>query len=255
MARRPSPALIISFVALLVALSGIAWAAQLAENSVKSKQIKDGQVKDQDLADGAVTTVKLADGSIVTGKVLDESLVGDDLADETVTGSKIVDGTITSSKVEDGTLSGADVENDSLDGLDIDEASLAGVALTSGDDCCTLREENLALGTAYSPSDPATFVNLGAFELRTSTTAGEIETVRICKLPSSPFSVPGIVSMSGVRSVVGFGTSSNTCLGFDINGASTSAVGDFEVMVPSQVQVWGKQFFSGEGAEVVILEH
>ncbi len=244
--------MVVSFLALLIALSGVAWAANLAENSVKSKQIKDGQVKNQDLADGAVTSVKLADGSIATGKVLDESLIGDDLADETVTGSKITDGTITGSKVEDGTLDGADVENDSLGGLDIDEASLVGVALASGDDCCTLRTETLATATPYSASDPSTFVRFGIFEVRSS---NNNDVIQVCKLPSSPGSVTGIVYAGGVRFVPSFPSQSNTCLPIDINASSTSAIGDFELILPTGAHVWGKQFFSGDGAEVVILDH
>jgi hypothetical protein len=257
--------LVVSFLALFVALSGLAWAAQIAQDSVKSRHVKDGQIKNQDLADAAVTTVKLADGSVTTAKVTDESLVGDDLVDETVTGSKIADGTVTGSKVgegtitganlADGTITGAKVQNDSISGLDIDEASLSGVALASGTNCCSLRRETLALGTAYSPSDPSTFVSLEAFELRTSTTAGDDDVIQVCKLPSSPFSVPGIVYAGGTRFVPSFASSSNSCQAFDINGAATSGTGDFELVLPVSAHVWGKQFFSGDGAQVIVLDH
>jgi hypothetical protein len=62
---KPTPATIIAVVALVAALAGTAWAAGLAKNSVRSKQIKDGQVLNQDLADGAVSSPKIEDGSLL----------------------------------------------------------------------------------------------------------------------------------------------------------------------------------------------
>ena len=54
-ALRPSPALIIAFIALFVAMGGFGYAAvKLKPNSVGTKTIKDG----------AVTTSKLASNSI-----------------------------------------------------------------------------------------------------------------------------------------------------------------------------------------------
>ena len=55
--HRPSPAMVISLIALFVALAGTAYA--LDRNSVKSKHIVNGQVKTQDLANGAVSFSKL----------------------------------------------------------------------------------------------------------------------------------------------------------------------------------------------------
>src|SRR4029450_3651165 len=56
--RRPSPALIISIIALIAALSGTAYAA-LGKNSVGSKQLKSK----------AVTTGKIANNAVTGGKV------------------------------------------------------------------------------------------------------------------------------------------------------------------------------------------
>jgi len=78
-------------VALLIALSGTAYAATIApRNSVKSSSIVDGQVRAPDVGsnavtatkikDGAVTADKVAQGSVDSGKVLDGSLTGADIA-------------------------------------------------------------------------------------------------------------------------------------------------------------------------------
>jgi hypothetical protein len=62
---RPSPALIVAFVALFVAMGGIGYAtAKLKPNSVKTKNIKSGAVTTDKIADGAVTTPKLAPNAV-----------------------------------------------------------------------------------------------------------------------------------------------------------------------------------------------
>src|SRR5215207_7849623 len=58
---RPSPALVVAFVALFATMGGIGYAtAKLKPNSVKAKNIKSGAVTTAKIADGAVTTPKLA---------------------------------------------------------------------------------------------------------------------------------------------------------------------------------------------------
>jgi hypothetical protein len=64
---RPSPAMIVACIALIVALGGTAWA--IAANSVGTTELKNG----------AVTKPKLAANAVGTGKVIDNSLTGADL--------------------------------------------------------------------------------------------------------------------------------------------------------------------------------
>jgi hypothetical protein len=73
--RRPSPATLISLIALFVALSGSAYAA-LSKDSVGSKQVKDESLVSKDLKDGkAVAAADVVDDSL-TGKDLDEGTLG-----------------------------------------------------------------------------------------------------------------------------------------------------------------------------------
>lgn len=64
--RRPSPALIISVIALIAALAGSAYAVkriganQLKRNAVTTKKIKNGAVTNPKIANGAVTDGKIA---------------------------------------------------------------------------------------------------------------------------------------------------------------------------------------------------
>src|SRR5579884_2506637 len=63
--RRPTPALVISLIALIVALGGTGYAAlKVPNNSVGSKQIKKG----------AITTSKLANSAVTESKVKSEQL-------------------------------------------------------------------------------------------------------------------------------------------------------------------------------------
>ena len=96
--RRPSPATVISIVALFVAISGTAMALP-GTNSVNSGDIINRQVKTQDLHGDAVNTGKIADqqvrradlrDSVVnSSKVLDESLASSDLGADAVGSSEI----------------------------------------------------------------------------------------------------------------------------------------------------------------------
>jgi hypothetical protein len=67
---RPSPAMVVAVIALIVALGGSAYAAHkigsknLKKNAVTTKKIKDGAVTSGKLANGAVTGAKLAKGAV-----------------------------------------------------------------------------------------------------------------------------------------------------------------------------------------------
>lgn len=68
--KRPSPALVLSFVALLVALGGTAYAGvTLGKNSVGSSQLKANAVTTSKIKNGAVTTAKLKNHAVTASKI------------------------------------------------------------------------------------------------------------------------------------------------------------------------------------------
>jgi hypothetical protein len=79
---RPSPSMIISLFALLVAMSTGAYAAATIAppNSVNSKSIKNENVKTEDLAAQAVSKGKLKKASVNSQKILDGSVATKDLS-------------------------------------------------------------------------------------------------------------------------------------------------------------------------------
>ncbi len=69
-ALRPTPALVVAFVALFAAMGGIGYSAvKLSPASVKTKNIKTGAVTTDKIADGAVTTPKLAPDAVAPNAV------------------------------------------------------------------------------------------------------------------------------------------------------------------------------------------
>ena len=73
--QRPSPALIVACIALVVALGPAVHAA----NTVFSTDIVDGEVKTVDLGNSAVTHAKLAPNSVQSVNVVDKSLTAADI--------------------------------------------------------------------------------------------------------------------------------------------------------------------------------
>ena len=96
---RPSPAMIIACLALLLALTGSAIAAGVAKNSVRSAQIVDGTVRTVDLRDSAVNSAKVAD----------DSLAATDLAPDSVGNSEIAENAVSSPEVAPDSLTAGDL--------------------------------------------------------------------------------------------------------------------------------------------------
>jgi hypothetical protein len=67
---RPTPALVVAFVALFAAMGGVGYSAvKLTPNSVKTKNLKPAAVTTNKIADGAVTTPKLAPDAVAPNAV------------------------------------------------------------------------------------------------------------------------------------------------------------------------------------------
>jgi hypothetical protein len=111
LAKHLTVANVLCVVAVFIALGAAAYAAGLARNSVKSKQIKDGAVATQDLGDAAVTDAKLADGSVTGAKVADGSITGAKIADDSITGTKVADDSITGADVNESSLREVPITN------------------------------------------------------------------------------------------------------------------------------------------------
>lgn len=84
--RLPSPATVISIVALFVALSASAYAVTLGKHSVGTKQLKTKSVGTKQLKKNAVGTKQLKENAVTGAKVKAASLDGTDINQSTLTG-------------------------------------------------------------------------------------------------------------------------------------------------------------------------
>jgi hypothetical protein len=74
---RPSPAMVVAFIALFVAIGGSSYAVtRLPASSVGSKQLRKGAVRTTNLANGAVTGAKVKNGSLTAADIRVASLAG-----------------------------------------------------------------------------------------------------------------------------------------------------------------------------------
>ncbi len=70
--RRPSPAMVVALVALILSLAGTAFAAvkigtkSLKNGAITTKKLKNRAVTGAKLAEGSVSTAKLAEGAVTT---------------------------------------------------------------------------------------------------------------------------------------------------------------------------------------------
>ena len=85
--RRPSPAMIVACLALLISLGGTSVAAvsQLANNSVGTAQLKNN----------AVTAPKIASSAVVTAKIKNASVTNPKLANNAVNSAKVANSSLT----------------------------------------------------------------------------------------------------------------------------------------------------------------
>jgi hypothetical protein len=117
---RPSPALILSCVALFMALSGSALAVGLAKSSVRSAQIADGTVRTIDLKDAAVSGTKIApnavgadqiaENAVSSAKVAPDSLAAQDLAPASVTSSEVADQSLTADDLGPSSVGSSEIQ-------------------------------------------------------------------------------------------------------------------------------------------------
>jgi hypothetical protein len=74
---RPSPAMVVAFIALFVAIGGSSYAVtRLPSKSVGSKQLRKGAVRNANIANSAVTGAKVKNGSLTAADIRVASLAG-----------------------------------------------------------------------------------------------------------------------------------------------------------------------------------
>src|SRR5690242_20157178 len=103
--RRPSPALVLSIIALVVALGGTSYAAfSVPKNSVGTKQLKNASVTNHKLAKGAVGHQKLAANSVGTSNIQNGAVTSAKLGPGAVVNASLGVNSVTSGNIADGSV-------------------------------------------------------------------------------------------------------------------------------------------------------
>lgn len=118
---RPSPAVVISCLALFLALTGSALAAKA---TIGSNQIVNGSVRTVDLRDSAVNSAKVADTSITATDLGTDSAGSEEIAKDAVKSDEIAENAVTSSEVAPDSLTSGDLASNSVTSLEIDNQTI-----------------------------------------------------------------------------------------------------------------------------------
>ncbi len=124
---RPSPALVISCVALCFALVGTAVAApklavrsaQIVNGTVRTVDLRDNAVQSLKIADAAVTAVDLATDSVGSDEIAKDAVKSDEIAKDAVNSDEIAKDAVKTDEIADNAVASPEVAPDSLTAGDL----------------------------------------------------------------------------------------------------------------------------------------
>lgn len=96
----PTPSMVVSMIALVVALSGTAYAAA----TINGKNIKKGTITSKQIKDKTVTGRDIRNKTITGADIKDGAVFGPDLAASSVDSSKIADGSVSAADLATGAV-------------------------------------------------------------------------------------------------------------------------------------------------------
>jgi hypothetical protein len=119
---RLSPAMIVSCIALFLALAGTAFAAP--KFLVRSAQIVDSTVRTVDLRDNAVSSPKIADATVTADDLGIDSVGTDEIAKDAVKSDEIAENAVASPEVAPDSLTAGDLAPSSVTSLEIADQTI-----------------------------------------------------------------------------------------------------------------------------------
>jgi hypothetical protein len=206
--RRPTPALVISLIALFVSLSGVSYG--VATGFIDSREIKDNEVRSRDLRNNQIRTLDLRNNEVRGIDIRNSTVQGRDVALNTLTGDDINEarmGKVPSAAEADSATSAQNAQNATNA---TNAASVGGVRLQR----ISFVAEN---GAGFSP-----VLDFGGLQLSAACQAGHI---LVIGNPAPGLDNSQIVSDTFAANNLDFDTGSNsTVVGVaDVTGAGTIA--------------------------------
>lgn len=114
---RPSPAIVISCLALFLAFTGSALA--VGKNTVRSAQIVDSTIRTVDLRDNAISSPKIADATVTATDLGTDSVGSDEIAKDAVNSDEIAKDAVKTDEIADNAVASPEVAPDSLSAGDL----------------------------------------------------------------------------------------------------------------------------------------
>jgi hypothetical protein len=129
---RPSPAIVISCLALFLALTGSAFAVGVGKNTVRSAQIVNGTVRTIDLRDNAVSSPKIADATVTAADLGTDSVGSDEIAKDAVNSDEIAKDAVKADEIAANAVASSEVADQSLTQDDLGPNSVGSSELQTG---------------------------------------------------------------------------------------------------------------------------
>jgi hypothetical protein len=129
---RPSPAIVISCLALFLALTGSAFAVGVGKNTVRSAQIVNGTVRTIDLRDNAVSSPKIADATVTAADLGTDSVGSDEIAKDAVNSDEIAQDAVKAEEIAANAVASSEVADQSLTQDDLGPNSVGSSELQTG---------------------------------------------------------------------------------------------------------------------------
>lgn len=126
-----SVANVLSGIALFVALSGAAYAATLAPNSVKTKNLANGAVTAKKLHKGAVTTPKIAKEAVIGAKIARGNIGSTQIANGGVRSENLGGGVVTTQKLKDGAVTSSKLAGEAVGTSQVKNGAVTSTKLAS----------------------------------------------------------------------------------------------------------------------------
>ncbi|MET0305819.1 MAG: hypothetical protein ABW196_06270 [Solirubrobacterales bacterium] len=155
---RPSPAIVISCLALFLALTGSAFAVGVGKNTVRSAQIVDSTVRTVDLRDNAVSSPKIADATVTATDLATDSVGSDEIAKDAVNSDEIAKDAVKTDEIADNAVASPEVAPDSLTAGDLALGSVTSSEIANQ----TIESDDIGANAVHAEE-------LGGTVLRTNT--------------------------------------------------------------------------------------
>ena len=129
---RGNLSLVMSCLALVVALSGTAYAAGLAPGSVDTKELAKGAVTAKKIKAKAVTSPKIRPGAVGAAAVADGSIGSAELADGSIGSTDLADGSVGAADLAENSVTAAEIADGSVDAAEIADNSVTAAEIAAG---------------------------------------------------------------------------------------------------------------------------